>query len=299
MQRNTRRLAIFAASASLILALTSCAAGASDSAELGSADNPVKLGVVGAGEAYWTTYEKAVEAEGIELELVNFSDYPQVNIALSEGELDINQFQHIIYLAGYNVDNNDTLVPVGATAIYPLGLYSSKYTDPADIKDGETVVVPNDDTNQARGLLVLQAAGLISLKDGGSPFSTLTDIEKDKSRVEVVAVDAATTASSLVDAAAAIINNDYLGDAGISSEDAIAQDDPSEESAFPYINIFATTKANADNEVLNKLVDIYQSNQEVLDGVQENAGGTAVFATNPAAELQKSLADVEADLKEK
>ncbi len=297
-QRFTRTLGILAATAAVALALTSCAGGsAGDSASGDTAGKTVKLGVVGAGEPYWATYEKAVEAAGIDLEIVDFSDYNQLNPAVSEGELDINQFQHIIFLADYNVNNDDSLVPIGATAIYPLGLYSQKYKSAEEIPDGETVIVPNDDTNQARGLLVLQSAGLIELTGGGSPFSTLADVDTKKSRVKVTAVDAAVTASSLVDAAAAVVNNDYLTDAGLTAEDAIAQDDPSDESAFPYINIFATTKERADDETLNKLVEIYQTDKDVQKGVQESSGGTAVFATNPASELQTSLADVEADLK--
>ncbi|WP_345751815.1 MetQ/NlpA family ABC transporter substrate-binding protein [Microbacterium rhizophilus] len=292
MSRTTRLIAPLAALS--LLALAGCASGSGGAAEaeLGSEGNPVRLGVVGASDPYWETYEEAVEAEGISLEIEDFTEYTQPNPALSEGELDINQFQHIQYLADYNVSAGDDLQPIGATAIYPLGLYSDKYETPEDIPDGETVVVPNDTVNQARGLLVLQAAGLIELKDGGSSFSTLEDV-LDGSRVKVDAADAALTVTSLPDVAAAIVNNDFLGNAGLTAEDAIAADDPSDPTAAPYINIFAVRKADVDSEVLNKLVEIYQSNQDVLDGVQETAGGTAVFATTPAADLQAALTDVE------
>lgn len=284
-----------------MMALAGCASGgdgagaAGSEPELGTADNPVQLGVVGKSDPYWAVYEKAVEAEGIQLDIVDFTEYTQPNPALSEGELDINQFQHIQYLADYNVSSGDDLQPIGATAIYPLGLYSDKYDSPEEIPDGETVVVPNDTVNQARGLLVLQAAGLVELKDGGSSSSTLEDV-LDSSRVEVEAADAALTVTSLPDVAAAIVNNDFLGNAGLTSDDAIAADDPSDPSAAPYINIFAVKKADVDDPVLNRLVEIYQSNQDVLDGVQETAGGTAVFATTPAADLQAALAQVEEDI---
>lgn len=278
----------------LAVALVGCSAAAgSDAAALGSADNPVQLGVVGAAEPYWAVYEEAVEAEGIELEIVDFTDYNQPNPATSEGELDLNQFQHIIYLANYNVQAGDDLQPIGSTATYPIGLYSSQYDAVEQIPDGAEVIVPNDDTNQARGLLVLQSAGLVALQDGGSPYSTVADVIEAESRVTVSAVDAAITATSLPDVAAAIINNDFLTDAGIDPADAIAQDDPSDPAAQPYINIFATTAGNADDEVLNRLVEIYQTNEAVQAGALEASGGTGLFVSTPKTELQASLAAVQ------
>ncbi|MBO3665081.1 MetQ/NlpA family ABC transporter substrate-binding protein [Microbacterium stercoris] len=294
-QHIARVLAPVAVLGMMALAGCSAAADAGSEAELGSEQRPVKLGVVGASDPYWDVYEKAVEAEGIHLEIEDFTEYTQPNPALSEGELDINQFQHIQYLADYNVSSGDDLQPIGATAIYPLSLFSDKYESAEEIPDGETVIVPNDTTNQARGLLVLQSAGLIELKDGGSSFSTTADV-LDSSRVKVEAVDAAITATSLPDVAAAIINNDFVTKASIDPESAIASDDPADPTAAPYINIFAVKKADLGNEVLQKLVEIYQTNQDVLDGVQEVSGGTAVFATNPAAELQDALAEVEANI---
>ncbi len=294
--RTARPLAI-AGTLGLAVALVGCSSAAdSEGAALGSAENPVQLGVVGAAEEYWATYEEAVEAEGIQLEIVDFTDYNQPNPALSEGELDINQFQHIIYLANYNVQSGDDLQPVGSTAIYPIGLYSDKYTSAEEIPDGEEVIVPNDDTNQARGLLVLQSAGLISLVDGGSPYSTVDDVIAEESRVTVRAVDAALTATSLPDVAAAIVNNDFIEDAGLDPESAIAQDDPNDPAAAPYINIFATTAENVDDEVLNRLVEIYQSNEEVQAGALAASGGTGLFTVTPKADLQTALADVQAEL---
>ncbi|MFB9073217.1 MetQ/NlpA family ABC transporter substrate-binding protein [Citricoccus parietis] len=253
--------------------------------------------MVGASEPYWTTYEEAVEAEGIALEIVDFTEYPQLNPATAEGELDINQFQHIQYLADYNVSAEDDIQPIGATAIYPMGLYSEKYDSVDQIQEGETVIVPNDTVNQARGLLVLQSAGLITLQDGGNASSTPEDIIEEESKVQVSALDAAVTVTSLPDVAAAIVNNDFMNDAGLTPEDAIAEDDPEDPAALPYVNIFATKAEDKDNEVLNRLVEIYQTNQDVLDGAQESAGGSAVFLQTPAAELQESLTTTEEALR--
>ena len=294
MSIRTTRTAALVGAFGLSVALVGCSAAAgTEEAALGSAENPVQLGVVGAAEPYWTAYEEAVEAEGIQIEIVDFTDYNQPNPATSEGELDINQFQHIIYLANYNVQAGDDLQPIGSTATYPIGLYSQQNESTDDIPDGAEVIVPNDDTNQARGLLVLQSAGLIALEGGGSPYSTVDDVIEEESRVTVSAVDAAITATSLPDVAAAIINNDFLTDAGIDPADAIAQDDPADPAAQPYINVFATTAENADDEVLNRLVEIYQTNEEVQAGALESSGGTGLFVQTPKDELQASLAAVQ------
>ncbi|WP_066913125.1 MetQ/NlpA family ABC transporter substrate-binding protein [Millisia brevis] len=253
----------------------------------------VRLGTVGASDPYWETFREEARNQGIDLQVVDFSDYAQPNPALSEGEIDINQFQHIIYLADYNVKNNDTLVPIGSTAIYPLGLYSTQFDSVEAIPDGSTVVVPDDDTNQARGLLILQSAGLVTLSDGGTPFSTLADIDTANSRVQVQALKADLTPTSLADVAAAIINNDFVENAGLSFDQAIAQDDPSDPKAFPYVNIFAVRADDVDNETYRKLVEIYQSTPAILDGVDAVSGGVAEFVQVPVADLQQSLTDTE------
>jgi D-methionine transport system substrate-binding protein len=261
---------------------------------LGSEADPVKIGVVGASDPYWEVYKQATADAGISVEIVDFTDYAQPNPALTEGDLDLNQFQHIIYLAQYNESAGEDLAPIGATAIYPLGLYSTKYTSVDDIKEGETVAIPNDASNLARALLVLQASDLVELKDGGSPFSTVDDV-LPSSKVKVTTLDAALTPTSLPDVAAAIINNDFVEDAGLSFDDAIASDDPTDPSAQPYINIFAARAEDKDNEVLGELVKIFQNTKSVTDGLQETSGGTATLVTTPVDELVDSLKKVQSD----
>ncbi len=279
----------------LALVIAGCSsAGNADAGSDGSAtEGPVRIGVVGAGDPYWDTYVEAAAAEGIEVELVDFSEYTQPNPALSAGELDLNQFQHIIYLAEHNNATGDTLTTIGSTAIYPLGLYSQKHDSVEDIPEGGVVGVPNDTTNQARGLLVLQSAGLITLEGGGSPYSTLDDIIAEESRVEVQAFNADLIPASLPDLDAGIINNDFVSDAGLTAEDAIAQDDPNDPASFGYVNIFAVRDEDKTNETLLKLVEIYQTNEEVQQGVIEASGGTAVMLVIPAEELQASLTEVQ------
>lgn len=279
----------------LALVLAGCAGASGASGD--SAENEiVRIGVVGAGDPYWETYTEAAAEEGIQVEIVDFSEYTQPNPALAAGELDLNQFQHVIYLATYNVNADDDLQPIGSTAIYPLGLYSTQYDSVDDIPEGATVAVPSDESNQARGLLVLQSAGLVELADGGSIFSTVADVLPE-SKVKVEALEAAFTATSLPDVAAAIINNDFVADAGLSFDDAIATDDPSDPNALPYINIFAARAEDADNPTYRKLVEIFQNTQAVTDGLQEASGGTAVLVKTPVEELTASLADVEDDIR--
>jgi D-methionine transport system substrate-binding protein len=261
----------------------------------GEANEKVVLGTVGASDPYWQVLVDEAADQGIDLEVKDFADYTQPNPALSEGELDINQFQHIVYLAEYNVANDDDVVPLGSTAIYPLGLYSTKVDSVEDIEDGDTVVVPDDDSNQARALLILQSAGLITLEDGGSIYSTLADIDQDASRVEVKAIKADLTPTSLPDVAAAVVNNDFVEKAGLEFEDALATDDAEDPKALPYVNVFAVRAEDKDDPTLRKLVEIYQDTQSVLDGVQDVSGGTAELVKVPQEDLQAALDEVEAD----
>lgn len=280
-------------------AATTPAAGANGQAQVasgpGSSGDPVTIGVVGASDPYWADYVAAAEEEGIAVELVDFAEYTQPNPALAAGDIDLNQFQHSVYLAQYNLASDEDLTPIGATAIYPLALFSTKHDSVEDIAEGETVAIPSDPSNLARGLLVLQSAGLIELEDGGSIFATLDDIDAEASRVEVTTLEAALTATSLPDVAAAIINNDFVADAGLEASDAIAQDDPSDAQAIPYINFFAAREDDAENEVYLRLVDIFQDSTTVIDGLVENSGGTAIPTTTSVADLRSTLATVEKD----
>jgi D-methionine transport system substrate-binding protein len=291
MSRTSTRILAALATVPLLAGLAACAAPAAGD----GGDDVVKIGVVGKSDPQWAAFEEAAADEGITIELVDFADYAQPNPATTEGELDLNQFQHIVYLADYNVSAGEDLAPIGATAIYPLGLYSTKYDSVDDIPAGETVAVPNDASNQARALLVLQSAGLVELKSGGTIFSDLADIDEAESKVKVTALEASLTPTSLPDVAAAVINNDFVADAGLSFEDAIAQDDPTDPNALPYVNIFASRAEDTDNETHLKLVEIFQTDPEVQAGLIEASGGTAVPVTTSVQDLEDSLAKVEAD----
>jgi D-methionine transport system substrate-binding protein len=273
--------------AALVVGLVLSLTGGSDGSKT------VRIGVVDASQPYWRTYaDLARQRLGVTVKFVNFNDYSQPNPALRQKQLDLNEFQHIQYLANYNVTAHDDLQPIGATAVYPLPLYSLKYGTPSALPDGAKVAIPNDAINEARGLLVLQAAGLLTLKDGGTAFSTTADIRTRT--VDVTTLDASQTAGALKNGsvAAAIVNNNYATLAKLDTSRAIFKDDPSSASAAPYVNIFTARKADRDNATYLKLAELYHD-PSVEKGVQQANSGTAVFRHTAPGELQAELTAVE------
>ena len=237
----------------------------------------------------------AKEQLNVTVKLQNFSDYSLPNPALKDEQIDINQFQHIQYLANYNVTSDDDLQPIGATAVYPLPLYSTKVSDVADFEDGAKVAIPNDAINEARALLVLQAADLLELKDGGNAFSTTADITSHK--VDVQTLDASQTANALQQGSVegAIVNVNYATSAGLDTKDAIFQDDPKSASAAPYVNVFAVRDADKDNKTYLDLAELFQD--DAVQKVFAKDYPDAVPSDESAASLQKELATVESDAK--
>ncbi|MDR6571737.1 D-methionine transport system substrate-binding protein [Curtobacterium sp. 320] len=267
-----------------------------DGAAAGGSPKTVTIGVADKSLSYWSTYTKLAKSKlNVTVKLTNFSDYSLPNPALKDKQLDINQFQHIQYLADYNVTSNDDLQPIGSTAVYPLPLYATKYDDVADLPEGAKVAIPDDSINQARALLILQAAKLVTLKDGGSAFSTTTDIESSK--VDVQPLNASQTANALQQGsvAAAVVNNNYATAAGLPISDAIYQDDPSSASAAPYVNVFAVRNADKDNTTYLDLAKLFQD--ESVQKVFKKDLPEAVSRDESASSLQEELAKVEQDAK--
>ena len=230
----------------------------------------------------------------IDLDIMQFSDYSPVNEALAQGELDVNKFQHIKYLAEYNKASSNDLRVVGSTEIVPLALFWKDH-DSLDGIEGEEVAIPNDSTNQGRAINVLVQAGLITLKKDGLITPTPLDIDEKKSKVKVTPVDAAQTTSAHGEGTPAIINNSFLERAGIDPKTAIFQDDPNSEEAEPYINVFAVREEDADNEDIKKLAELWHSDA-VQEGVDEDSAGTSVEVERSQEDLQKILDKLEADL---
>lgn len=251
----------------------------------------IRIGTTEASEPYWDILVEKAAAEGIDVEVVNFSEYTLPNPALAEEEIDLNAFQHLLYLADHNVNTGDDLQPIGSTMIVPLPLYSEKYSSVEEFVDGDQVAIPNDSTNQARALFVLEAAGLITFT--GEPASpTPDDVDEDASTVVVRPVEASQTAGLIKDAdvAGVVVNNNFASDAGFDLDGYLYADDPESEGAQPYINIIAARPGDLENETYQKIVELYHE-PEVLDAVVESSGGTAVIVEGYDAQRLQEVLD--------
>lgn len=252
----------------------------------------IKVGTTDQDQKQWQVFTQEAQAQGLKVELVNYGDYSLPNRALSDGDIDVNNFQHLMFLADYNVNSNADLTPIGATEIVPLGAYYKDHSEKKDVEEAGEVVIPNDPTNQARAINVLVQADLVTLREKGMLSPTPADIDQDKSKVKVTAVDAAQTVTSYMSGKPAIINNSFLERGNIDPQTAVFGDDPSKPEAEPYINAFVTTKDRKDDEKLNKLVDVWHS-QKVQDALKEQTKGTSVEVKKDGKELQEILAGVE------
>ena len=193
--------------------------------------------------------------KGIELKIIEFSDYVVPNQALDAGELEANSFQNQPYLDNQVKDRGFKLVSVGLTVNFPLGIYSSKYKSWADVPDGSSIAIQNDPTNGGRSLLLLQDKGVIKLKDGVGFKPGPIDIVANPKKLKFIEVEAAQTPRTLADVAAAAINTNYAVDARIEPTSAILREDPK----GPYVNVIAVRAADKDKPWVRTLVETYQS----------------------------------------
>ena len=200
-----------------------------------------------------------LEKEGYTLEVKEFNDYVLPNTATEEGEVDANYFQHIPYLDTFNEENNTHLVSVVAVHYEPFGLYAGKTASLDALTDGAIVAVPNDTTNEARALLLLEQEGLIKLKDGAGVTATVADIAENPLNLEIEELEAATIPNVLADVDIAAINSNYALGAGLSvSKDALAYEDPNGTAAQTYKNIIVVKEGNENSEKTQALVKAIQ-----------------------------------------
>ena len=274
----------------LVFSLAACG-----SSSNGNGDSKkITIGVVGNETANQVLKDEAAK-QGITIEYSELTDYAQPNPAVDAGDNDMNRFQHIAYLANYNVSSGKDLQIVGSTNIYPMAIFSKKHKKVDEIPQGGTIAIPNDSVNEARALLLLKAQNLVTFK---SEVHTPThnDIDTGKSKVKVTPVDAAQTVVSLDSVDAAVINNTFLADAGLNPSDALAQDDPNNPDARRYVNLFVAQKDKVNDETYKKVVEIFHS-KTVQDAVKEDSKNTAVEVNLSQDELKKALENEEAALK--
>ncbi|MFZ2263589.1 MAG: MetQ/NlpA family ABC transporter substrate-binding protein [Trichococcus flocculiformis] len=275
--KNKTFLAAMTLSASLFLA--ACGNAASDSASDSStadATEPVKvtLGVVGEVNEPWDyVIEELKEKENIEVELVKFTDYTTPNNALAEGEIDLSSFQTEIFMDNYNRDHGTELTTIGYTVMAPLGLYSEKITSINELKDGDTIAIPNDVSNEGRALILLQTAGLIKLDTAAGLVPTTEDVVENRLNLQFQTLESNQTARALQDVTASVINSGMAVDAGfIPSEDAVFLE-PVTEDSKPYYNVIAALSEDVDNEVFQTIVAYYQS-EGTAKVIEESSKGS-------------------------
>ena len=256
--RNAKRILAAGAAAVLAVGLTAC----------GRKENKAddKTNTVAASP---TPHAEILEAskdllkeKGYTLEIKEFDDYPQQNVVVDEGEFDANYFQHQPYLDNFNEEKGSDLVSAAKIHYEPLGIYPGASEDLENIKDGAKIAVPNDATNEARALLLLEENGIITLKEDAGLNATKKDVEENPHNIEIVELDAAQIARVVEELDFVVLNGNYALDAGFNVQiDAIAKEEADSEAAQTYANIIAVKKENKDSEKIKALVEVLQSEE--------------------------------------
>ena len=244
-----------------------------------------------------------LEEEGYDLEVTVFDDYVQPNEVVESGDFDANYFQHIPYLNSFNEEKGTHLVNAGGIHYEPFGIYPGTKSSLDDIADGDTIAVPNDTTNEARALLLLQDNGIIKLKDGAGLEATVNDIEENPYNVEIVELAAEQVARVAEETSYIVLNGNYALQAGYSvSKDALAYDTSDSEAAKTYVNVIAVKEGNENSDKIKALVDVLKSD-EIKDFINEKYDGAVIpFEDSDDAEAEDTeaadadeSADAEAD----
>lgn len=258
----------------LILALTFLLAACGSSEKPAGDSKTVKIGVSPVPHEEITKLaQTALEKEGIKLEIVVFDDYVKPNLAVKDGELDLNFFQHAPYMETFNKENGTKLVSLGGVHVEPIAFYSKQVKSLDELKDGAEILIPNDATNGARALFLLQQNGLIKLKEGVE-LPTLLDIEDNPKNIKFTEVEAAFIPTSYAEVAGAVINSNYAINAGLNPlEDGIVIEDKESN----YANVIAVNEDKKDDETLKKVYEAFSS-EEVKKFIEEKYKGAIVPA---------------------
>ena len=236
----------------------------------------IKVGATPAPHAEILEVAKGILAEqGITLEIVEFNDYIQPNLAVESGELDANYFQHITYMNEFNVSDGTHLVSAAEIHYEPFGLYAGKTASIDELADGAQIAVPNDTTNEARALLLLQQEGLITLKEGAGITATKADIAENPKNLDIVELEASQLPVRLGDVDMAVINGNYAIDAGLKVSDALAVESADGEAAQAYVNVLAVKEGRENDPAIQALVEALKSD-EVKTFMDETYEGAVV-----------------------
>lgn len=208
-----------------------------------------------------TAAQELMKAKGYELEIKEYTDYIQPNNALDAGDLDANYFQHLPYLEQFIEQHGTKLASAGKVHYEPFGIYAGKTSDLASLADKAKVAVPNDVTNEARALLLLEAQGLIKLKEGAGLNATKNDIEENTKNLEIIEIEAAQIPRSINDVDIAVINGNYAIEAGMKVSDALAVESSDSVAATTYGNVVAVREGDENNDAIKALMEVLHSDE--------------------------------------
>ncbi len=270
-----------------ILVLSACGGNNGKKVTIGVASNDTKA---------WEKVKELAKKDDIDLEIKHFSDYNVPNKALSDGDIDLNAFQHFAFLDQYKKAHKDTNIEaLSTTVLAPLGIYSDKVKNIKDIKKGAQVAIPNDVSNQARALKLLESAGLIKLKKNFGLNGTTKDIESNPKDLKIKAVDAQQTARALSDVDISVINNGVATKAGKDAKkDPIYLEKASSDAVKPYINVVAVNSKDKDNKTYKKIIELYHS-KEAQKALKENTKD----GEKPVDLSKKEIEEIENELAKK
>ena len=218
-----------------------------------------------------------MQEKGYELKVKEFSDFVLPNLALRDKELDANYFQHKPYLDQFNVENNTTLISVGAIHYEPFGIYAGRTKSLSEVKEGMSIAVPNDASNEARALRLLQDQGLIHLRDGAGITATIKDISKNPKNLQLKEIEAAQLVRSLPDVDFAVINGNYAIQGGLLVQDALAREASESLAATTYANIIAVRQEDEKSEGIETLVEILKSDS-IKEYIENHYSGAVLPA---------------------
>lgn len=254
-------LALALAGVLVVGALTGCGSSKSESSEKKTDDK--KITVAASATPHAEILEEAktlLKDKGYELEVKVFDDYVQPNNVVESGEFDANYFQHVPYLEQLNEEKGTHLVVAGKIHYEPFGIYPGTKKDLKDIAKGDKIAVPNDTTNEARALLLLQDNGIIKLKDGAGIKATVNDIEENPNNIEIVELEAAQVPRVVNEIAYVVLNGNYALEANYTvKKDALAYEKSDSEAAKTYVNVIAVKEGNENSEKIKALVDVLKS----------------------------------------
>ena len=260
-----KRFALLLAAVCCVAAITGCGASKEETKAVDkAADETVKLSIAASPTPHAEILNEAkalLADKGIELEVIEFTDYVQPNLVVDEGDIDANYFQHTPYLDSFNEEQGTALVSAGAIHYEPLGIYPGKSNDLTNIPAGAEIIVPNDTTNEARALMLLEVNGIITLKEGAGLKATKMDIVENPYNVEIVEMEAAQVAKQAPDVDFVVVNGNYALLAEFSIEDALAIEEADSEAAKTYANIIAVREGDETRADIQKLIEVLKSDE--------------------------------------